>query len=159
MMTIPKRRGAEGFTFIEIMIVVVLIAVVASIALPSYTATVVKGRRTDCMGTMMGFAQAMERYFAINYTYEGAANGGADTGAPDSDLFVNQCPTEGSATYNLTINAADGDSYTVRATPVAGTSQDGNGILEVNSLGQRFWDQNGDGDTTDAGENNWKSGS
>lgn len=157
-MTRLKRKRSRGFTLIEVMIVLVLIAIVASIALPSYTSQVVRGRRSDCQGMMMAFAQAMEKNFALNFTYLGAANGGGDTGAPDDDVFVSQCPMEGNATYNLTISAATANSFTVRATPAAGSSQVGDGRLEVNSLGQRFWDKNNDGDTSDTGENNWERG-
>ena len=59
--------------------------------------------------------------------------------------------------YNLTIQAATANSFTLRATPVSTASQADDGILEINSLGQRFWDNNNDGDTVDAGENDWRS--
>jgi type IV pilus assembly protein PilE len=155
VITRPKAKRNGGFTLIEVMIVLVLIAIITSIALPSYTSQVVRGRRADCQGMMMAFSQAMEKHFALNYTYLGAANGGADTGAPDGSVYVNRCPMEGKVTYNLTISAANASSYTLRATPATNHSQADDGILEVNSLGQRFWDKNNDGDVADTGENNW----
>jgi type IV pilus assembly protein PilE len=151
-----SSKRERGFTLIEVMIVLVLIAIVAAIALPNYSNQVTRGRRSDCQGMMMAFNQAMERYFAINFTYLGAASGGGDTGAPEGTLYLDQCPQTGAATYNLTIAAATANSFTLRATPVNGRPQAGDGILEVNSLGQRFWDKNNDGDTADAGENNWE---
>ena len=149
-------KFSAGFTLIELMIAIVLIGVLAAVALPTYNSQVTKGRRADCQGSMVAFAQSMEKYYAVNFTYAGAADGGGDTGAPAATLHPSRCPLGGNAFYNLSITAADAGSYTLRATPVSGGPQDGDGILEVNSLGQRLWDRNNDGDTTDSGENNWQ---
>ncbi|WP_197481412.1 type IV pilin protein, partial [Oleiphilus sp. HI0086] len=45
--------------------------------------------------------------------------------------------------YDLTIEAATGSSYTLRATPT--NSQTGDGFLEYNSLGQKSWDEDNSG--------------
>jgi len=146
-----------GFTLIELMITVVILGILTAIALPSYTNQVVKSRRSDCMGVMMGFSQAMEKYYSLNYTYLGAGVSGADTGAPASTLYPSVCPLEGDARYNLTIQAATATSFTLRATPISSSPQAGDGYLETTSVGQRRWDKNNDGDTGDTGENNWDS--
>lgn len=149
-----KRMG--GYTLMEMMIVALIVGIVAAIALPSYQSQVSRTRRSDCMGTLLGLAQAMEKYNAINYTYTGAANAGADTGAPANTLYPSKCPVDGDAVfYNLTIQAATATAFTVQAQPVG--NQAGDGLLRVNSLGQRFWDKNGDGDVADSGENNWST--
>lgn len=146
-------RRMAGFTLIEVMIVVLILGIVAAIALPSYNNQVTRSRRSDCMGVLLGFAQAMEKYYALNYTYLGAAAAGADTGTPANTLFPAKCPIDGNAVfYNLTIQAATVNSFTVQATPAG--SQVGDGFLQVNSLGQRFWDKD-NGGNIGAGENNW----
>ena len=151
-----SNQRMRGFTLIELMIVLVIIGILAAIALPAYNNQVVTSRRSDGMGILLGFAQAMEKYYADNYSYLGAATGGADTGAPAGTLYPSQAPFDGDVKhYNLTIQAATANNFTVRATPVAGSTQVADGYLEVNSLGQKFWDQNADGDTADAGENDW----
>ena len=81
---------------------------------------------------------------------------GADTGAPANTLYPDQCPIEGDAPfYNLTIQAATANSFTVQAASTG--TQAGDGSLRVNSLGQRFWDKDNDGDYTDAGNDNWNT--
>ncbi len=150
------QRRMAGFTLIEVMMVVLILGIVAAIALPSYQNQVARSRRSDCMGVLLGLAQAMERYNSVNFTYLGAAAAGADTGAPANTMYHAQCPIEGDTPfYNLTIQAATANSFTVQAAPTG--TQAGDGILRVNSLGQRFWDKNGDGDVADAGENNWQT--
>ena len=150
-----KASRIQGFTLIEVLMAMVIIALLTAVALPSYQNQVTRSRRSDCMSVVMAFSQAMERFYSENYTYLGTGVSGADTGAPEVTTFPNQCPIDGTALYNLTIQAAAAQSFTLRATPASGSSQVGDGIIEVNSLGQRFWDKNNEGDTNDSNENNW----
>ncbi len=150
------NKRESGFTLIEILIALVVLGLLMSIALPSYNSQVTRSRRSDCMGVMLGFAQAMEKYRAVNYTYLGAADGGADTGAPADTLHPAQCPIDGDALYNLTIQAATATSFTLDATPVAGGAQASDGALRINNLGQRFWDRN-NASGFEATENTWNT--
>lgn len=150
-----RQRAQRGFTLIELMIVVVIVGILVGIGLPSYQNFVIRSTRADAQSTLLGFAQAMERHFNQNYTYANAAAGGATTGAPDGTVFPAFAPLEGTAFYNLTIQAADGTGYTLRATPIAGTRQDGDGMLQLDSLGRRGWDRNADGSIA-AAEFTWE---
>ncbi|CAN0605400.1 unnamed protein product [Ectocarpus sp. 12 AP-2014] len=127
------------------MIVVVIVSILMGIGLPSYQRSVVRATRADTQAALLGFAQAMERHFQQNYTYEAAATGGNDTGAPDPTVFVSQAPLDSTPFYNLTITAADDVGFTIRATPIAGSRQDGDGLLELDSLGRRGWDRDNSG--------------
>ncbi|MDJ0878803.1 MAG: type IV pilin protein [Halieaceae bacterium] len=148
----PKRE--RGFTLIEILIALVVLAILMAVALPGYNSQVTRSNRNDCMGVMLGFAQAMEKHRALNYTYLGAADGG-DTGTPANTLHPAQCPIDGTALYNLTIVSATATEFTLQAAPVAGRRQAGDGPIRINHLGQRFWDRNSDG--FGAGDNTWKT--
>lgn len=148
-----QRPGARhGFTLIELMIVVAVIAILAVIAYPTYQDHMRKTRRADAQGALTALSGAMERWYTENNTYQGAAAGGADTGAPT--VYATQVPVDGgTAFYNLTIQAAAATTYTVRATPAG--PQAGDGYLELDSTGARRWDRNDDGDTGDANETSW----
>jgi type IV pilus assembly protein PilE len=148
---ILERRN-QGFTLIELMIVVAIIGIIAAIAYPSYTEYVERARRTDAQGALMALAAAMERHRTANGTYENAGAGG-DTGAPL--IYADESPIDGAPKfYDLTIEAADATSFTLRATPK--NAQAGNGILELEHTGARGWDENNDGDVDDAGEDDWE---
>ncbi|TMU28866.1 prepilin-type N-terminal cleavage/methylation domain-containing protein [Halomonas sp. ATBC28] len=62
-------NGQRGFTLIELMIVLVIIGIVASIAYPSYTRYVQKSVRTDAHAGLMQAASELERCYTRSYSY------------------------------------------------------------------------------------------
>lgn len=147
--------ASNGFTLVELLIVVVIISLLAMVAVPSYNVSVSKARRADAQSSLSNLSGAMERFFTENGTYIGAAGTSGSpttTGAPW--IYHSQTPVDGSVKfYNLTIQAATAGSYTLRATPIGGHV--GDGYLELASTGVERWDKNDDGDTSDTDENHW----
>jgi type IV pilus assembly protein PilE len=145
MMT-KRQRGQSGFTLIELMIVIVILGILVGIGLPSYQRFITRSNRADAQAALLGFAQSMERRFTQNYSYEASAAGGADTGSPDPTVYPSQSPIDGNnPAYNLSIQAADDTGFTIRAVPIAGGRQDGDGFLQLDSLGRRGWDADNNG--------------
>lgn len=102
----------QGFTLIELMVVVVLIGVLAAIAYPSYQTNVMKSRRADAMSALMQEGALQERY-AIQ-------NNGCYANAPLGDYSSNQ-------NYVITLSnvACSGvPTYTVTATASGGQVSD-----------------------------------
>ena len=138
----------SGFTLIEVMIAVVIVGIIAAIGYPSYQSMMVSANRSTAQADLMSFASAMERHYATTFSYNGAATGSGNTGSPA--VFTAYSPsTEPAAKkkYTLTIHAvsADGNSYELRAVPVSGSPQAGDGTLYIYSDGRKAWDQNSDG--------------
>jgi len=63
------RHSQNGFTLIELMIVVVIIGILAMVAYPSYQESITKTRRADGMALLTEIVNAQERYFTQNNTY------------------------------------------------------------------------------------------
>lgn len=141
-----NKINEKGFTLTELMVVVAIVGIIASVAYPSYQGMIASSARGAVQADLMGFASAMERHSASNFSYEGAGFGGADTGKPG--VYAAHSPANEPAAnkkYDLTIDSADGQTYILKATPVTGSVVAGSGDLFIYSDGRKAWDRNSDG--------------
>lgn len=116
-----STRLWHGFTLIEIMIAVAILAIVASLAYPSFMGSIRKGRRAEAFAALSAVQQAQERWRGNNATYSGDL-----TAAPPAGLGL--AATTGGGLYAIALANATATGYEVSATAVAGTTQvhDGN---------------------------------
>ena len=135
-------KKSKGFTLIELLITVAIVGIISAVAYPSYQSSIITSRRADAKAALVGFAQAMERYYTNNGSYKGAAEGDADTGSPT--IYSTTSPLDGSDVYyNLTIDSSSDSAYLLKADPV--NSQDGDGMLTISSTGLKGWDEDDNG--------------
>lgn len=143
-----RLQRENGFTLLELMIVLAIVGITVAFAYPAYLDNVVKTKRNDAQGALMAFSSAMERHFVQNNSFLGAAGTQAvptNTGSPW--IFATEAPIDGTEKYyDLTIAAATATTYTLRAVPKG--TQAGNGWLQVDSVGNRTWNSKDDGTGT-----------
>lgn len=92
-------NGQRGFTLIELMIVVVIIGIIASIAYPSYTRYVQKSVRTDAHAGLMQAASELERCYTRTYSY---ANCDFPNTSPERRYTITHPHPNSSSDYTLT---------------------------------------------------------
>ncbi|MDO9074149.1 MAG: type IV pilin protein [Rubrivivax sp.] len=117
---------AQGFTLIEMMIAVAIVAVLASIAFPAFQDSIRKGRRADAFAGLTAVQQAQERWRANNPSY--ASNAQLTLGVNADPPGLGLLNVSAGGYYDIVISGNSGAGYTATASAAAGKSQalDGN---------------------------------
>ena len=125
--TPPNLKSHAGITLIELMIVVAIIGILASIAYPSYVDYVLRSNRVDAQAIMMENAQFMERWFTTNGTY---------AGAPMPTAVSPKNSTATTAKYAIAFNPAiSATTYTIQAALANGNTDPLCGTITLNQTG------------------------
>jgi len=111
------KHYKNGFTLIELMIVVAIIGILAGIAYPAYQDYVTRARRTDGKNILLATQLAQEKWRASNPSYTSdltdlgfTADGGGNFWSSDNH-------------YNITVSGTSGTAYTLTATAPSSSLQ------------------------------------
>ncbi|NOQ90162.1 MAG: prepilin-type N-terminal cleavage/methylation domain-containing protein [Gammaproteobacteria bacterium] len=124
------KNKKQGFTLIELMIVIAIIGILAAVGYPAYTSSVQKANRADAIDALVTLSQQLEKYYLVNESYTDATVTGLMCGT-----------TSDNGKYTLTMTGADGSGtpnnfgYKLTATPVTTDSFCGN--LTLDSIGTK----------------------
>ena len=104
----------KGFTLIELMIVVAIIAILAAVSMPVYTDYLIRGKIPEATTALALTKTAMEQYYQDNHRYSSATGGTA-------------CGINPSSTNNFSVTCAASDAvptqtFTAAATGIIGTN-------------------------------------
>jgi type IV pilus assembly protein PilE len=132
-----SKAHQAGFTLLELMVVVGIVAILAAIALPAYTGSVAKTNRKAAEGCLAEYANYMERYYTTNMRYDQdtSATPVANT-LPALDCASTQ---QTGSSYTYTVPTLTASTYTVQAAPqgVQATRDKTCATLTLNQVGTR----------------------
>jgi len=121
------KKNTSGFTLLEIIIVVIIVGVLASLALPKFFSTVEFSRAQEGLSALATVRGGLERYYVSKgNTYSGALTSNIDTGDPLAG--------QPNAHFAISVVSATGAGYTIRAirnTVDGGTAGDQINIIQT----------------------------
>lgn len=113
-------KKIRGFSLIELMVVVVIVAIITSIAYPAYQDQMQKTRRSDAKSALMDAAAKMERFYTQFGRYTGTiANAGIVATSPEQY-------------YQIAPSTIANQTFILRATPQGVQAGDDCGNLDIN---------------------------
>lgn len=116
------KKFIKGFSLLELIVAIVIVAILAAIAVSSYRSYILKGNRSDALRTLLAMQMAQEKYRMNNSTYGTLAQ------------VWNGVTTSENGFYTLAISANTATTYTLTATAVgsqANDSEDGTSCTTI----------------------------
>jgi type IV pilus assembly protein PilE len=132
-----NMRRQAGFTLIEVMVVVAIIAILAAIGYPAYTEQVARSRRADAKAALLEAAQWIEREFTVSGSYARMGDGSNLTNA---ELLAAPLQAMGATAQFYTIGfaaAPTARAFTINMVPTGAMVNDRCGTLSVDQSGAR----------------------
>lgn len=134
----PNRK-VNGFTLIELMITIAIIAILGRIAFPAYTQYVAKAKRAEARSEILKGEGWLERYFNENNRYSDAPNTTTNSGFSSAFTTV---PSTGGAYYSIAL-AVSSSTYTITATRTGSMANDSCGNYSKSSGGSLTYSGSG----------------
>ena len=118
-------RDSNGYSLIELVITLAIIAILASVSYPIYTHHIMSARRKHAEAMLLSLAERMENYHNIHDTYRKAT------------LASLQIDTRNEPYYEFILKLRGDEHYFLKARPIKSQINDGCGILELSETGEQ----------------------
>ena len=118
-------RIQQGFTLIELMVAVAVLAILSAWAFPNYVDHVATGRLPEAHGALADYKNQMEQHYFDRRTYQNTAGTACGIAIPVTTNFTIAC------------SSADADSFTATATAISGKNIDGF-VFSINNTGTKI---------------------
>ena len=121
-----RNSKQNGFTLIELMVVIAIVGILASIAYPSYTSYIIKGNRSAAQAQMLDIANRQQQFLLANRAF-------ASTTTLNSRGYALPSTLTGKYTHAVEVGTGTVTSFTITFTATGNKTSDGN--ITLNSDG------------------------
>ena len=121
------RNRFQGFSLLELLIALAIVAILATITVPSFSGLVDKSRRSDAMSSLLLVQLAQERWRSRNTSY-----------SQSLEALGWASPISSEGYYQLHISEADAAGYRIMAKPRAVQQRDSCGVFAINANGPDY---------------------
>ena len=131
-------RLNSGFTLIELMIAIIIIGIILKVAVPAYTSSVQKSRRTDAKAALLDLAGREEKYFSVANTYTTDPTVLFSSSTSAFPLNIN---STGTSYYQLTApvitagSTSSAATYSITASAIGSQATDSCGNFTITNFG------------------------
>lgn len=134
-MHIPSIRTRQGFTLVELVIAMTIIAVLATLAYPSYVGHVRRGQRAAAGAVLMEASHYLQQFHSVHHRYDRTISG-EGVSLPDG---LTRSPSHGATLYVIRLSERhlSRSTFVLEAVPMGTMARDHCGVLTLSSSGQR----------------------
>lgn len=141
-----KKMNSKGFTLVELMIVVLIVGVLATIAFPSYQRYVLRSHRVEARNMLQAIATRIDQNYKITRDWSRLSqkDGAGNFLQLNNDTLVawgmNAAPAGGTARYNISFvdGTPTANGYTLRASATAIQAGDDCGVFFLDQSGSKM---------------------
>lgn len=135
---VVKRIDSQGFTLIELMIVIAIMSVLVAVALPSYRNYFIKSSRSAAQTELLDLASIQEKIYLNSNSYSPSVIA-AYSGTSAGGLGRTSGQTK-DGKYAITLDiTVPSQTFVLTATPVSESTQVGDGNISISQAGNKLW--------------------
>ncbi len=140
----PSLKKLRGFTLVELMVVVAIVGILASVAIPSYSDYVLRATLSDATSSLSDARVRMEQFYSDNRSYAGGGTGGCGVTLASTDKFTLTCaPVNAGQGYTVTATGSGGNTngfaYSINQQNIRTTISWGSDWGSVPAAGATRW--------------------